>query len=368
MSKIFKRPMFRKGGPTSGMNGIMTGIVDRERHAVSDPDGVGGQNAMDYINKIIPTETEMSAFRERMPKQKETSGLDDPLTSFLLQYGPSLVNQRPSGGILATGLAAAKDPLANLLKDVKEKKQLDYVTESDAFSTLLEAKADALSGTSGKSYAALAIKDEIGRLVPDIANLKSQLQDENLTEADKNKLSSQLQTKQIQLNNLQKTDPNQEALVNAFFNSKPGQKYLQNTMSSLLTEDRKSGNPKYKSEDDRQLLIDAIEDLREFINTELITGVGSRNQVKDGGRIGFQDGTPPATEVQGGGQNMSQNDNPISFDQLRARLPQEITDDIITLMSNSAEALNDFASISTQQDVNNFNKKFNVNLVLPAEA
>jgi len=139
-------------------------------------------------------------------------------------------------------------------------------------------------------------------------------------------------------------------------------------MSSLLIEDRKSKDPKYKGEDDRQLLIDAIEDLREFINTELITGVGSRSQVKDGGRIGLQDGTPPVTEVQGGGQDMSQNDNPISFDQLRARLPQEITDDIVTLMSNSAEALNDFASISTQQDVNNFNKKFNVNLVLPAEA
>ena len=186
--------------------------------------------------------------------------------------------------------------------------------------------------------------------------------------ADKEKILSQLQTKQIQLNNLQKTDPNQEALVNAFFNSKPGQKYLQNTMSSLLNDDRKSGDPKYKGEDDRQLLIDAIENLREFINTELITGVGSRSQVKDGGRIGLQDGTPPVTEIQGGGQDMSQNNNPISFDQLRARLPQEITDDIVTLMSNSAEALNDFASISTQQDVNNFNKKFNVNLVLPAEA
>jgi hypothetical protein len=49
---------------------------------------------------------------------------------------------------------------------------LEYVTESDAFKTLLEAKADALSGTSGKSYAALAIKDEIGKLVPEIANIK----------------------------------------------------------------------------------------------------------------------------------------------------------------------------------------------------
>ena len=52
----------------------------------------------------------------------------------------------------------------------------------------------------------------------------------------------------------------------------------------------------------------------------------------------------------------------------RARLPKEITDDIVQLMANSAEALEDFASISTQQDVDQFNKKYNVNLVLPAEA
>ena len=60
--------------------------------------------------------------------------------------------------------------------------------------------------------------------------------------------------------------------------------------------------------------------------------------------------------------------NPISYDQLRARLPAEITDDIVQLMANSAEALEDFAMISTQQDVDQFNKKYNVNLVLPAEA
>jgi hypothetical protein len=41
MSNVFKRPMFRKGGEVGG--GIMTGIVDREMHAISDPNGVGGQ-------------------------------------------------------------------------------------------------------------------------------------------------------------------------------------------------------------------------------------------------------------------------------------------------------------------------------------
>ena len=65
---------------------------------------------------------------------------------------------------------------------------------------------------------------------------------------------------------------------------------------------------------------------------------------------------------------MAQSDNPISYAQLRARLPAEITDDIVALMANSAEALEDFATIATQQDVDQFNKKYNVNLVLPSEA
>ena len=116
MSRIFKRPMFRKGGPIN--DGIMTGIVDRENHAVSDPDGVGGptedilaskvQNKLDLIEAVTGKGT----------------GLDDPLTSFLLQYGPALATQRPSGGFLATGLAAAKDPVANLLKNVQAEKKL----------------------------------------------------------------------------------------------------------------------------------------------------------------------------------------------------------------------------------------------------
>ena len=63
-----------------------------------------------------------------------------------------------------------------------------------------------------------------------------------------------------------------------------------------------------------------------------------------------------------------QTNNLISYDQLRARLPAEITDDIVELMTNSAEALEDFAMISTQQDVDQFNRKYSVNLVLPAEA
>ena len=95
-----------------------------------------------------------------------------------------------------------------------------------------------------------------------------------------------------------------------------------------------------------------------------------------GGRAGYANGelveeqiTETATMDPGamGSQNMN-TDNPISYDQLRARLPAEITDDIVELISNSAEALEDFAMISDQSQVDQFNKKYSVNLVLPAEA
>jgi hypothetical protein len=58
----------------------------------------------------------------------------------------------------------------------------------------------------------------------------------------------------------------------------------------------------------------------------------------------------------------------LSFEEIRNRLPREITDDIVRLISSSAEALQDFAYIKTQQDINQFNVKYGVNLVLPQNA
>ena len=57
-------------------------------------------------------------------------------------------------------------------------------------------------------------------------------------------------------------------------------------------------------------------------------------------------------------------DTKLNFNDLRTRLPQEITDDIVRLIANSEEALQDFAYIRTQGDVEKFNVKYGVNLVL----
>ena len=52
---------------------------------------------------------------------------------------------------------------------------------------------------------------------------------------------------------------------------------------------------------------------------------------------------------------------------LRARLPQEITDDVVRLIAYNPDAFADFAAIESQEDVMAFNQKYGVELVLPTE-
>ena len=90
---------------------------------------------------------------------------------------------------------------------------------------------------------------------------------------------------------------------------------------------------------------------------------------KDGGRIGYALGTenPMATRP-AVGQVPTEETSKLSFEDLRNRLPKEITDGVVRLISSSDQALQDFSYIRTQGDVVKFNQKYGVNLVLPAEA
>ena len=61
----------------------------------------------------------------------------------------------------------------------------------------------------------------------------------------------------------------------------------------------------------------------------------------------------------------AQNEDPYKL--LRARLPQEITDDVVRLIAYNEEAFKDFAEIESQSDVLDFNRKYGVELVLPTD-
>ena len=53
-----------------------------------------------------------------------------------------------------------------------------------------------------------------------------------------------------------------------------------------------------------------------------------------------------------------------TYAMLRARLPAEIPDDVVSLISYNPEAFADFASIENQEDVKSFNEKHNMELVI----
>ena len=91
---------------------------------------------------------------------------------------------------------------------------------------------------------------------------------------------------------------------------------------------------------------------------------------KDGGRIGFANGTPMEESIQvsetvGQGEVPTAQTPQLSFEEIRNRLPKEITDDVVRLIAGSNEALTDFSYIRTQGDVDKFNMKYGVTLVLP---
>jgi hypothetical protein len=90
MSRILRRPMFRRGGEVGG--GIMSGI--RQNYEV-------GGTARERL---------MKAFEE-YPVQ----GVD-PLSQFLIQGGLNLMSATPRGGVLATAAEAFKEPTAGLFK------------------------------------------------------------------------------------------------------------------------------------------------------------------------------------------------------------------------------------------------------------
>ena len=59
--------------------------------------------------------------------------------------------------------------------------------------------------------------------------------------------------------------------------------------------------------------------------------------------------------------------NKLTFQELRARLPMEVSDQVVRLLAASEEALMVFAQIETQQDVSNFNQRFQADLKLPEQ-
>ena len=230
--------------------------------------------------------------------------------------------------------------------------------EGDIFKAIIEGQSEAVGG-EGKQYRDIMVGQEVDRLVGAIANADVKLLDPETTDAEKAAINTQLKADKINLRRYQKDDP-----IATFFlkEDKAALNLLKKIRADLLEKNIK----KYpKKEEDVQLILDSMSIFRQTMESGTYN-TGEVQAKADGGRIGYDMGgdvEPMQTQMQ---PEMPAVD--IDYDSLRARLPQSVTDDIVELLSVSVEALEDFSTIQTQQDVDNFNTKHNVNLVLPSEA
>ena len=341
MNRTLKRPMFRRGGAAEG---ITSGLDRKPFQQGTDP----------YDRAMKTTErfrTDMDKFRG------EQSGfMPSALPGFLTSFGLNLLATPPRGNIFQTAAVAAKDPFKTFQAATLANQQDERDRVEDMFGTALASEYD-LEAQRIKRDA----KDEKTFAKEQAANAVTSLYDTQIG-AIKNKIEV-----------LDKNDPNYLDKVNDFNST------IKN-LEKKKTDDIKSIYLSQKTIEEFQreailklLQNNDIEDIIPFFpNFEQIMGPGFKlpEEAKDGGRIGYKLGTKPepmmAPVVEEKKQTGEVQD--LSYTELRARLPQEISNEIVMLLANSKQALLDFANIQTGEDVASFNQQYDVNLTLPQGA
>ena len=161
MSRIFKRPMFRKGGTTGG--GIMDNIVERGQYANSNADDFKNLSISDKINLVESI-------------GGSDAGLGDPLTQFLLQVGPRIATQTGKGGLIPNLLEASKEPISDLIKSQRDRRRtrqaigLEFIKDlSDSDKIALQEKIEYLMSPDGGGFSKT---EAFNRVLPEFRKRK----------------------------------------------------------------------------------------------------------------------------------------------------------------------------------------------------
>ena len=341
MNRTLRRPMFRMGGAAG--TGITSGL-DRKPLA----------NGTDPYDRAMKT---TERFREDMNKFRgEQSGfMPSALPGFLTSFGLNLLATPPRGNIFQTAAVAAQDPFKTFQAATLANQQDERDRVEDMFGTALASEYD-LEAQRIKS----AAKDEKTFAKEQAAGAVEGLYNTQIG-AIKNKIEQ-----------LDQNDPDYQTKVDNF----------NSTIADIEKRKRDDIKSIYLSqktieEFQREVILkllqnNDIEDIKPFFpNLESIMGPGFKlpEEAKDGGRMGYSLGTPkPMMETVAEEKKQTGEVQDLSYTELRARLPQEISNEIVMLLANSKQALLDFANIQTGEDVANFNQQYDVNLTLPQGA
>ncbi len=373
MSRILRRPMFR-GGQVESKDDLK--VIDQMGIANLATGGRvgydGGGEVKDYMEII-------DAVRNSRPELPEKKGMSTADYLRIASAGMDILGAPSEGTGIGGAIRTAAGPLSKLGTGMAA--SLDARTAARA--ELLANEENAITDMASAIMKSRNYRPDRGFNVDrTVALIKENT--ERRQQIDAALESDASLVKYIQDNNIQATTVEDIAAV---------KKKLQNEKEVVMSVLRdilpKNENmTAFLKTPQAQLLfasVIAAEEKRQgmrqndpnFDTNALIIAINRIGQ-KDGGlTTGYANGgltemmaeetiTPKGVEMQEEVvEETPETSAPLTYDELRLRLPPEVSDDVVKLLASSDEALLEFSNIATQQDIDEFNVKYGVELVLP---
>ena len=390
MNRTLRRPMFRMGGAAEG---ITSGLdVPRQKY----------EDAGRVARLTDEFEQRKAMFDQLRPQQ--TGFMPGSASSFLTSFGLNLLAQSPRGNIFQTAAVAAQDPFkqfqAARAREISDQTQLDQAILGDVISE--DFKATQQQKLIDADYQeklldidkAIRVEKQKGinaneKLILDYENQKKLLQEDyelqkkygvggskdyakkQAADAVTALYQSQITSEKNKIDALDKDDPNYQTKVDD----------INANIANIQNELEDSVKSIYLSQDttlefQRKAILKLLqtndpEDIAPYFPNfnEIMGGITLPEAKASGGRVGLARSFPGTVGDARDSMKAPQGDvQNLSYSELRTRLPQEISDEIVMLLANSKQALLDFANIQTGEDVASFNQQYDVNLTLPQGA
>jgi len=366
MNRVLKRPMFRIGG--SAGTGITSGLdVPRKKF----------ENGTDPYDRALKTTTRAMQDLEKF--RGTQSGLrPGSLPGFLTQFGLNLASATPTGtgfgGLAATAAKAAQQPFQTFQAAKLAEREDRADRAEDIFGTALASEYDVLAQKAKAGSGDLSVAETERNIITNAQNeifkQRDILADKDSTEEEKKAAERAIIVQQKVLEKELGVPAEYAAII-----SSP--ELFDAEMETVVTTYNQSQDQKRKEYIDANPGTSPEEVLEMF--PDIVSGsakaraltfedLKKRFYYNEGGRVGYKMGSEPMMESVAKSERQTGEVQDLSYTELRARLPQEISNDIVQLLANSKQALLDFANIQTGEDIASFNQQYDVNLTLPQGA